>query len=222
MEFEGTSYGVGQETLQKLPGLVGREPPKKNVALGLKISTSLILASYLSGGLLNKFREITTLCDIQACAIIYTSDVPEDKVWPSDQGVNSVISRFMGVFELEMSKRMLCPENHLKRNINKAQGQLKKLRNENKKKEIGLFMCQYFKDATLLADKNLEITKKNEILQVQEVTLAIENGGETRTEEEQALVANVDAMPNLNGLMTTTRMIGMMAKPQARVHLEYK
>ena len=50
MEFEGTSYGVGQETLQKLPGLVGREPPKKNVALGLKISTSLILASYLSGG----------------------------------------------------------------------------------------------------------------------------------------------------------------------------
>ena len=86
-------------------------------------------------------------------------------------------------------------------------------------------MCQYFvgrnnldnaniidqKDATLLADKNLEITKKNEILQVQEVTLAIENGGETRTEEEQALVANVDAMPNLNGLMTTTRMIGMVS-----------
>ena len=61
----------------------------------------------------------------------------------------------------------------------------------------------------MLADKNLEITKKNEILQVQEVTLAIENGGETRTEEEQALVANVDAMPNLNGLMTTMRMIGM-------------
>ena len=84
-------------------------------------------------------------------------------------------------------------------------------------------MCQYFvgrnnldnaniidqKDATLLADKNLEITKKNEILQVQEVTLAIENGGETKTEEKQALVANVDAMPNLNGLMTTMRMIGM-------------
>ena len=61
----------------------------------------------------------------------------------------------------------------------------------------------------MLADKNLEITKKNEILQVQEVTLAIENGGETKTEEKQALVANVDAMPNLNGLMTTMRMIGM-------------
>ncbi|KAG5068528.1 hypothetical protein JHK85_000905 [Glycine max] len=106
-------------------------------------------------GLLNKFREITTLCDIQACAIIYTSDVPEDKVWPSDQGVNSVISRFMGVFELEMSKRMLCPENHLKRNINKAQGQLKKLRNENKKKEIGLFMCQYFVGRNNLDNANI-------------------------------------------------------------------
>ncbi|KAH1225086.1 Agamous-like MADS-box protein AGL92 [Glycine max] len=202
---------VGQETLRKLSGLVGKEyaPSKKNAALGLKISTSLILASYLSGGLLNKFGEINTLCDIQACAIIYTPNEPEAKVWPSDQGVNSVISRFMGAFELAISKIMLCQENHLKRNINKAQGQLKKLRNENKKKEIDLFTCQYFADVTLLADKNLEITKKNEILQVQEVTLAIENGGETKTEEKQALVANVDAMPNLNGLMTTMRMIGM-------------
>lgn len=43
---------VGQETLRKLSGLVGKEyaPSKKNAALGLKISTSLILASYLSGG----------------------------------------------------------------------------------------------------------------------------------------------------------------------------
>ncbi|RZB80137.1 hypothetical protein D0Y65_030051 [Glycine soja] len=98
----------------------------------------------MTTSLLNKFGEINTLCDIQACAIIYTPNEPEAK-----------------------------------------------------------------KDVTLLADKNLEITKKNEILQVQEVTLAIENGGETKTEEKQALVANVDAMPNLNGLMTTMRMIGM-------------
>ncbi|KAL5169601.1 hypothetical protein HKD37_11G031470 [Glycine soja] len=31
-----------------------------------------------------------------------------------------------------------------------------------------------------------------------EVTLAIENGGESKTEGEQALVANVAAMPNMN------------------------
>ena len=55
-----------------------------------------------------------------------------------------------------------------------------------------------YNDITLLADKKLEITKKNEILQVQEVTLAIENGGETMTEGEQALVANVAAISNMN------------------------
>ncbi|KAG4994375.1 hypothetical protein JHK84_031333 [Glycine max] len=160
-------------------------------------------------GFLKKVDEITTLSDIRACAIIYTLDEPEPKVWPSNQGLESVISRFRGVSELAQSKRMLCQENLLKRNIMKAQG---KLMNEIKKKEIGLFMCQYFaswnnldnaniidqNDITLLANKKLEITKKNEILQVQEVTPAIENGGETMTEGEQTLVANVDAMPNLN------------------------
>ena len=30
------------------------------------------------------------------------------------------------------------------------------------------------------------------------MTLAIENGGESKTEGEQALVANVAAMPNMN------------------------
>ena len=55
-----------------------------------------------------------------------------------------------------------------------------------------------YNDITLLADKKLEITKKNEIFQVQQVTLAIENGGESKTEGEQALVANVAAMPNMN------------------------
>ena len=108
-----------------------------------------------STGLLNKFGEINTLCDIQACAIIYTSNEPEAKVWPSDQGVNSVISRFMGAFELAISKIMLCQENHLKRNINKAQGQLKKLRNENKKKEIDLFTCQYFAGRNNLDNANI-------------------------------------------------------------------
>ncbi|KAG5059860.1 hypothetical protein JHK87_000889 [Glycine soja] len=70
---------------------------------------------------LKEVDEITTLCDIQACVIIYTLDEPEP-----------------------------------------------------------------------------EITKKNENFQVQEVTLAIENGGETMTEGEQALVANVAAISNMN------------------------
>jgi len=72
----------------------------------------LILYPYglqcFSTGLLKKVGEITTLCDIQACAIIYTPDEPKAEVWPYDQRVDSVISRFRGVFELAISKRMLC------------------------------------------------------------------------------------------------------------------
>ncbi|KAG4974605.1 Agamous-like MADS-box protein AGL80 [Glycine max] len=141
-------------------------------------------------GLLKKIDEITTLCGIQACAIIYTPDEPEPEVWPSNQGVESVIFNFRGVSESARNKRMFCQESLLMKNITLAQGQLKKLRDENRKKEIGLFLCQYFaggnnlgkcniidlNDITFLADKKLEeITKKIEMLLVQEVTPATEN-----------------------------------------------
>ncbi|KAG5052349.1 hypothetical protein JHK87_004547 [Glycine soja] len=141
-------------------------------------------------GLLKKVDEITTLCGIEACAIIYSPDEPEPQVWSSDQGVESVIFKFRGVSELTRNKRMFCQESLLRKNIIQVQGQLKKLRNENRMKEINLFMCQYFvggnhldksniidlNDITSLADKKLEeITKKIEMLHVQEVTPTTEN-----------------------------------------------
>ncbi|KAH1162142.1 hypothetical protein GYH30_000853 [Glycine max] len=118
-------------------------------------------------GYLKEVDEITTLCDIQACVIIYTLDEPEPEVWPSNKGMKK------GDWPFHVS--ILCWGNNLD--------------NEN--------IIDY-NDITLLADKKLEITKKNENFQVQEVTLAIENGGETMTEGEQALVANVAAISNMN------------------------
>ncbi|KAG4989174.1 hypothetical protein JHK82_031505 [Glycine max] len=171
-------------------------PRKRKAALKKRKNGSRILSLYpiltmlYYPCLLKKIDEITTLCGIQACAIIYTPDEPEPEVWPSNQGVESVIFNFRGVSESARNKRMFCQESLLMKNITLAQGQLKKLRDENRKKEIGLFLCQYFaggnnlgkcniidlNDITFLADKKLEeITKKIEMLLVQEVTPATEN-----------------------------------------------
>ena len=86
--------------------------------------------------------EISTLCATEACAIIYSPDEPaKPEVWPSDQGVKSVISSFREVSKLEQSKKMLCQESLLRKNLIKAQEQLKKLKTENRKKIKNTYIC---------------------------------------------------------------------------------
>ncbi|XP_020237635.1 agamous-like MADS-box protein AGL80 [Cajanus cajan] len=95
-------------------------------------------------GLIKKVDEISILCGIEACAIIYVPENPTPEVWPSDWGVQNVLSRFRGVSELEQSKKMLSQESFLRHRIIKAQEQLKKLKAENRKKEMTLNIYQYF------------------------------------------------------------------------------
>ncbi|CAJ1965298.1 unnamed protein product [Sphenostylis stenocarpa] len=105
-------------------------------------------------GLVKKIVEIGILCGIEACAIIYTPDNPQPEVWPSDRGVQSVLSKFRGVSELEKGKKKLCQESFLRQRIIKAQAQLRKLRNEIRKKEVTLLMFQY-----LNAKNNFDISR---------------------------------------------------------------
>ncbi|KAK7333126.1 hypothetical protein VNO80_29890 [Phaseolus coccineus] len=173
-------------------------------------------------GLIKKIGEISILCGIQACAIIYTPDEPDQpEVWPSEEGVESAISRFRSVSELEQSKKMFCQESFLRQRIVKVQEQLKKVRNENRKKEINHLISQYItvgnnlesaniidlNDISFLADQCLEdITKKIIARKAQMVTPAVaENGGQIVTHGEQAQVnhvqgpyTDVDAIQNLN------------------------
>ncbi|QCD91395.1 Transcription factor [Vigna unguiculata] len=43
-------------------------------------------------GLIKKMNEITTLCGIEACAIIYSPNDPQPEVWPSEPEVQRKIT----------------------------------------------------------------------------------------------------------------------------------
>ncbi|XP_020211435.1 agamous-like MADS-box protein AGL80 [Cajanus cajan] len=144
-------------------------------------------------GLIKKMNEISTLCGIEACAIIYNPNDPQPEVWPSDAGVQMVLSRFRRMSELKQNKKMLNQESLLKQIVIKSQEQLKRLRSENRKKEMSHLIFQYLtiggifdnpslidlNDISWLIDHNLnEIEKKINRIQIQEVTPMIENEGE--------------------------------------------
>ncbi|XP_047151527.1 agamous-like MADS-box protein AGL80 [Vigna umbellata] len=150
-------------------------------------------------GLMKKISEITVLCGIDACAVVYSPDLPnKPEVWPSESEARSVISKFNGVPEAEKRKKMFCQESFLRQRIDKGKEQLKKLKNENRKREINLLMCEYLthggnnldsnnmsylKDFSFFTDQNLdEIRNKITMLQTQEET------PETMDQGEQAQV----------------------------------
>ncbi|KAK7305528.1 hypothetical protein VNO77_43434 [Canavalia gladiata] len=175
-------------------------------------------------GLIKKIDEISTLCGIEACAIIYSPNDPQPEVWPSELGVQKVLSRFRRMPELEQTKKMLSQESFLSQSIIKGQEQLKKLRNENRKKEMTHLMFQYlnggrniFDNATLIdlndlswmIDQNLkEIERNINRIQSQEVTSMVQNGGEPIN-----IGGHQPHMDPVQMLETTTTMDNMQHQP---------
>ncbi|XP_019438882.1 PREDICTED: agamous-like MADS-box protein AGL80 [Lupinus angustifolius] len=113
--------------------------------------------------------EISTLCGVDACAIIYRSNELQPEVWPSHSGVQSVLYKFLTFPPLEQSRKMFDQQSFLKQRIVKAQDQLqkKKIRNQNEMMSLFMFNClntgfvndninlQIAKDLLSVIDRNL-------------------------------------------------------------------
>jgi hypothetical protein len=113
-------------------------------------------------GLLKKVSELSTLCGIEACAIIYSPYDSEPQVWPSPLGVQRALARFKEIPELEQSKKMVNQESFLRQRIAKANEQLKKQRKDNREKEMTQVMFHSL-TATGKGLHNLSIMELNDL-----------------------------------------------------------
>ncbi|KAG2669008.1 hypothetical protein I3760_14G014700 [Carya illinoinensis] len=102
-------------------------------------------------GLLKKMSELSTLCGIQTCAIIYSPYDPEPEIWPSPLGAQSVIARFKSMPEAEQSRKMVNQESFLRQRITKAKNQLKKQQRESRELEMTQVMYR-----SLVRDQGLQ------------------------------------------------------------------
>lgn len=91
-------------------------------------------------GVFKKLNELSTLCGVQACALIYSpyQSVPES--WPSTKGAKEVASKFMEMPSTARNKKMMSQEAYLMERITKAKEQLKNLVVENKESQLRRFM----------------------------------------------------------------------------------
>ncbi|XP_042476949.1 agamous-like MADS-box protein AGL80 [Macadamia integrifolia] len=94
-------------------------------------------------GIMKKVSELSTLCGVSACAIIYGPYEPEPDVWPSPPEAKRVLARFRNMPDMEQCKKMLNQEEFLRQRISKAKEHVKKYSKDNREKENTklLFEC---------------------------------------------------------------------------------
>ncbi|KAM0054900.1 putative transcription factor MADS-type1 family [Helianthus debilis subsp. tardiflorus] len=117
---------------------------RKKVKLAFIMNDSARKATYKKRkkGLMKKVNELSTLCGIDACAIIYSPYEAQPEVWPNNIGVQRVLAQFKRMPEMEQSKKMVNQESFIKQRITKANDQLKKQIKENREKEMTEVMYQ--------------------------------------------------------------------------------
>lgn len=93
-------------------------------------------------GLLKKMSELTILCDVQACAIIYGKHDTQAEVWPSSAEVQRTYVKFKTMPPMEQTKKQLNMETFLRQRIEKAKDQLRKQKKENHEKEMSVMMSK--------------------------------------------------------------------------------
>ncbi|XP_057415474.1 agamous-like MADS-box protein AGL80 [Lotus japonicus] len=115
-------------------------------------------------GAKKKLSEVTTLCDVKACLIMYPLDDPLDHkpletvVWPSHEGAREVIAKYMSENELVRGKRMANPESHMQEMVVKATAKLDKQMYEIKIKQMKLCMMKCFEIGRVPPNLSLDDT----------------------------------------------------------------
>ncbi|XP_051132730.1 agamous-like MADS-box protein AGL80 [Andrographis paniculata] len=117
---------------------------RKKVKLAYIANDSARKATYKKRkkGLIKKVSELSTLCGIEACAIIYSPYDAQPEVWPDARGAHHVLAQFKRMPEMEQCKKMMNQEGFIRGRISKAADQLKKVQKENREKEITHLMFQ--------------------------------------------------------------------------------
>ncbi|KAI0529466.1 hypothetical protein KFK09_002016 [Dendrobium nobile] len=94
-------------------------------------------------GLLKKVYELSVLCNVPACAIIYSPQETEPEVWPSTGEAAELLNRFNATEGLGKENNMMNQEKFLLKQIEKLKGKVSRIMadNDNLAGEILLLQC---------------------------------------------------------------------------------
>lgn len=121
--------------------------------------------------LIKKVREITILCGVRVCVVIYIPNEPEPVFWPSRAEVVRIMQHFIRVPEMEKSRKKMNQESYLKDKIKKLEEQVKQLWERNREMEAQHFMRQMRMGGKTLNEFSLIELRKLEDFAYEKLTM---------------------------------------------------
>ena len=94
-------------------------------------------------GLMKKVKELSILCGVEACTIVYSPYDPQPEVWPSPMEAVRVVGEFKSRPESDQTKKGLNQENNTRQRVAKAKDQLVKQQKKNRGMEMENLMYQW-------------------------------------------------------------------------------
>ncbi|MCL7024988.1 hypothetical protein MKW94_011628 [Papaver nudicaule] len=168
-------------------------------------------------GLLKKVSELSTLCGVSACAIVYGPDDLQPEVWPEQLEATRVLMRFKSLPEMDQNKKQLNQESFMYNRIGKITEQFKKQQRENRYMEInGMFNhaaagnCSvadvHPSDLTdlawLLEEKKKEVQRKLSALKKAPASVEQTTDANTSTNAGDANVGGAEGSSTTGGTVT--------------------
>ncbi|XP_047309775.1 agamous-like MADS-box protein AGL80 [Impatiens glandulifera] len=86
--------------------------------------------------------EITTLCDVEVCTVIYSDFDPQPVVWPSMDEVRRLITKYQSFPKVDQGKRKVNQETFTRQRLQKIQEKLRRQERENHHNEMTRIMFQ--------------------------------------------------------------------------------
>ncbi|XVE69369.1 hypothetical protein DITRI_Ditri09bG0146700 [Diplodiscus trichospermus] len=158
-------------------------PPNK-VKLALITENSARKSAYQKRkkSLMKMASELSTLCGVEACTVIYSPYESQPAVWPSPEAAQQVLSKFKDLSDKDDSKtKMLDQESYLKERILKAHIQLTKQCIENREAELTHAMFENLSGKALynlnIWDLNhLELLIEKNLMDINKRVATLHNG----------------------------------------------
>ncbi|MBA0785693.1 hypothetical protein Gotri_026980, partial [Gossypium trilobum] len=114
--------------------------------------------------------ELSTLCGISACAIMYSPYESQPEVWPSRIGFQQVLSKFKMIPEMEERKNLVNQESFLSQRIVKVVEQLRKDYKDKREKEMTQVMFNNIYDKWVVHGLNFGDINDLNLLLVEKIS----------------------------------------------------
>lgn len=87
-------------------------------------------------GIMKKAEELSILCGVDTCAIIFSPYDPEPEVWPSHLEAQRIIAKLRNLSPLAQNRKMVNQKDFVRNQLGRVNDQMLKLRKEVRVKEL--------------------------------------------------------------------------------------